>query len=90
LIIPTALPLAQTLASELSAFRLRPKPKPSEGDPWREMPNDDLVFAVGIVLWAGERVLAYEKDQFLGKINQAQREKQEQIQRFHRMWARGY
>lgn len=57
--IADALPLADTLQAELLGFQQKPPTKdPSSLDGWREAPQDDLVLAVGLACWAGERWLS--------------------------------
>jgi hypothetical protein len=58
--IARALPEAQTLTSELLAFKvsISLKGHDSYGNdvgPWRENPHDDLVLAVALACWFGEK-----------------------------------
>lgn len=60
--IPAALPLADTLARELGAFRVKLTAAANESfEAWRERDHDDLVLAVALAAWCGERVLAEEQ-----------------------------
>jgi hypothetical protein len=55
--VAPSLPGAQTLVRELQNFK---KKFPAVSDPfeaWREGPHDDLVLAVAIAAWLGERGL---------------------------------
>jgi len=58
--IPTALPLAQTLADELHNFKVTISALGHDsygaGDEWREGAHDDLVLAVALAAWFGEQV----------------------------------
>ena len=54
-VAPT-LPEAPTLVRELTNFRLKaPASTTDTLEAWREGRDDDLVFAVAIAAWAGER-----------------------------------
>jgi hypothetical protein len=54
--VAPALAEAQVLVRELSNFQMRRAPLASESlDAWREGPHDDLVLAVAIAAWEGER-----------------------------------
>jgi hypothetical protein len=54
--VPPTLPEAQTLVRELSNFRMKvPASNTDTLEVWREGRDDDLVFAVAIAAWAGER-----------------------------------
>ncbi len=57
--IPTALPLARTLADELHSFKVKLSPLGHDsygaGDEWRESAHDDLVLAVALAAWFGEQ-----------------------------------
>ena len=56
--IPTALPLARTLADELHNFKVTISPLGHDsygaGGEWREGQHDDLVLAVALAAWFGE------------------------------------
>jgi hypothetical protein len=55
--IPKTLPEVETLVRELGDFRYKPKlagPMPAEVE-WRPGRNDDLVFAVALAIWQGDR-----------------------------------
>jgi hypothetical protein len=56
--VAPALEMATTLAEELQQFRLKTVP-PSDVVvvEWRERPHDDLVLAVAVAAWYGERYL---------------------------------
>jgi hypothetical protein len=56
LTIASSLPKADLLAEELANFKVK-KPAIDGNDlaDWREAPHDDLVFAVAIAAWQGER-----------------------------------
>jgi hypothetical protein len=57
--VARSLPDAATLVSELESYRVKMPKNPS--DPvveWRERPHDDLVFALALAAWVGERALA--------------------------------
>jgi hypothetical protein len=58
LVIPTVLPLAETLVAELDAFRVRKTALGADTfgatSEWRENAHDDLVLAVALAVWAGE------------------------------------
>jgi hypothetical protein len=57
--IAQALPLAEELAEELLAFRVRVTDAGRETyGAWREGAHDDLVLAVGVAVWVGEQTLA--------------------------------
>jgi hypothetical protein len=49
------LEMAGTLAEELQQFRLRSVPLTDDAVEWRERPHDDLVLAVAVAAWQGER-----------------------------------
>lgn len=57
--IPSSLPHAALLAKELQCFRYRVELRAGTdtAEAWREGQNDDLVFALGLALWIGERNL---------------------------------
>ncbi len=62
--IARGLPEAQTLTSELLAFKvsISLKGHDSYGNdvgPWRENPHDDMVLAVALAVWYGENVKQY-------------------------------
>lgn len=60
----SSLPDADLLVKELHNFRT--KVSLNTSDPltaWREGQHDDLVLALGLAVWAGERVLAGEAEQ---------------------------
>jgi hypothetical protein len=46
---------AAPLAEELRRFRLKTAPLTDEVIEWRERPHDDLVLAIGVAAWYGER-----------------------------------
>jgi hypothetical protein len=55
LTVAASLPEAKVLAEELANFKLkRPLSSDNIAD-WRDAPHDDLVFAVAIAVWHGER-----------------------------------
>ena len=59
--IATGLPEAQTLTSELLAFKVSVSLKGHDSygndvGPWRENPHDDMVLAVALACWYGENV----------------------------------
>jgi hypothetical protein len=47
--------MSTTLADELQHFRLKTLPTTEDALEWRERPHDDLVFAVAVAAWQGER-----------------------------------
>jgi len=54
--IARELPDAELLVRELEGFRMKPPPK--SDDPmadWRDGPHDDLIFAVALAGWVGEK-----------------------------------
>ena len=54
-----ALPERELLIQELLAFRLKNAPTADEDfDSWRERAHDDLVLAVALALWSGEKVVS--------------------------------
>jgi hypothetical protein len=56
-----ALPERELLAQELRQFRLKPPPAGAETvESWRERPHDDLVLAVALACWLGERFPDFE------------------------------
>jgi hypothetical protein len=48
-------PEREVLAQELSAFRVKPPGADDLLEGWRERPHDDLVLAVALAAWLGER-----------------------------------
>jgi hypothetical protein len=51
-----SLPLTPTLARELETFRIKITGERNDTYPsWRERPHDDLVLALALALWYGER-----------------------------------
>lgn len=58
LAVAAALPEAETLTKEMLAFKvtISKTGHDSYGNDWRENPHDDLVLAVALAAWAGERV----------------------------------
>lgn len=58
LIIPANHPMAQTLATELTGFRvkinLRGHDSYGAGDDWRSAPHDDLVLGLALACWQAE------------------------------------
>ena len=60
LIIPSTLDLAETLVAELDNFRIKTTPLGHDtfgaGTEWREGAHDDLVLAVALAAWAGEKL----------------------------------
>ena len=51
---------AKTLVQELMSFRVKASLSPSETlESWRDGPHDDLVLAVAIAAWQGERLLEF-------------------------------
>jgi hypothetical protein len=56
--IREALPEAAELTKELQSFRLKSPPNTGNDlEAWRERPSDDLVFAMMLPIWFGERRL---------------------------------
>jgi hypothetical protein len=55
LIVASSLPYAALLMNELVNFKLKQPPKSDEIADWREAPHDDLVLAVAMAVWKGER-----------------------------------
>ena len=54
--VPLSLPEAQTLVQELLNFRVKVTASANETfEAWRERDHDDLVLAVAIAAWVGER-----------------------------------
>jgi hypothetical protein len=53
--VAPALEMAATLAEELQQFRLKAVPLTEDVVEWRERPHDDLVLAVAVAAWQGER-----------------------------------
>jgi hypothetical protein len=53
--VAPGLDMAATLADELQQFRMRTVPLTDDVVEWRERPHDDLVFAVAVAAWQGER-----------------------------------
>jgi hypothetical protein len=53
--VSQALKHARTLTAELHQFQLKAVPLKPDALEWRERPHDDLVLAVGIAVWQGER-----------------------------------
>jgi hypothetical protein len=53
--VAKGLEIAATLADELQQFRLRTVPLTDDVVEWRERPHDDLVLAVAVAAWYGER-----------------------------------
>jgi hypothetical protein len=49
------LAFAGTLAEELQQFRMKTAPLTDDVVEWRERPHDDLVLAVAVAAWHGER-----------------------------------
>jgi hypothetical protein len=61
LLIADALPEAAVLVRELEAFRAAPPVLRGEAvESWRERDHDDLVLAVAVAAWLGERALGAE------------------------------
>lgn len=56
--VAAGLPLAQTLQQEMLAFKVEISKSGHDayGNDWRENPHDDLVLAVSLAGWVGERV----------------------------------
>jgi hypothetical protein len=60
--IAQALPEAAILAKELETFQVKITAAANEAfGAWREGQHDDLVLAVALAAWAGERGLPYEE-----------------------------
>ncbi len=58
-VAPT-LPEAQTLTQELANFRMKVTPLANDMlDAWREGPHDDVVLAVALAAWQGERHIPF-------------------------------
>jgi hypothetical protein len=56
--VAQALPEAATLQQELLNFKAKPSTAPLESfEAWRENPHDDLVLAIAIAAWVGERAM---------------------------------
>ena len=53
--VSSSLPEAQTLVQELATFQMKVPTAGASLDAWREGRNDDLVLAVGVAAWEGER-----------------------------------
>jgi hypothetical protein len=53
--VSSSLPEAQTLVQELETFQMKVPVAGASLDAWREGRNDDLVLAVGVAAWVGER-----------------------------------
>jgi hypothetical protein len=72
--IPKALPLAKTLEEELLKFEVKISDAGNDSyGAWREGAHDDLVFALCLALWYGERVAAadqYVREHPTGRIEQ--------------------
>ena len=59
LVIPRSLALSSVLASELSTFKVKITTAANASfGAWREGEHDDLVLAVAMAVWAGNRVIA--------------------------------
>ncbi len=59
--VAKALPVAEVLVRELETFRVKITEAANETfGAWREGQHDDLVLAVALAAWAGERGLGYE------------------------------
>lgn len=58
LVVAGGLKEADTLVKELLAFKVKISDKghDSYGNDWRENPHDDMVLAVALAVWAGERI----------------------------------
>jgi hypothetical protein len=54
------LPERPLLAEELAAFQMRPPPPGASYESFRERPHDDLVLAVALAAWTGERYVPWE------------------------------
>lgn len=56
--VAQSLPEAATLTTELLNFKAKPSTSPLDSfEAWRENPHDDLVLAVAIAAWVGERAM---------------------------------
>jgi hypothetical protein len=55
-----ALPQRELLAQELRQFRMKPPAGAETVETWRERPHDDLVLAVALACWLGERFPDFE------------------------------
>lgn len=53
--IARAIPLADTMLRELLTFRMKVSLNAATVEAWREGPHDDLVLALAIALWIGEK-----------------------------------
>jgi hypothetical protein len=53
--IAKAIPLADTMLRELLNFRMKVSLNAATAEAWREGPHDDLVLALAIALWIGEK-----------------------------------
>jgi hypothetical protein len=53
--VAPALAEAQTLARELTTFRVKVVAAAADAAAWRDGPHDDLVLAVAVAAWEGER-----------------------------------
>jgi hypothetical protein len=58
--VSPALPEAATLARELAEFKIKAPPAGDVPELWREGPHDDLVLAVAIAAWLGERHVEFK------------------------------
>src|SRR5689334_13710545 len=53
--VAPALAEAELLAREMANFRAKATTAPEQAEPWREGAHDDLVLAVAVAAWQGER-----------------------------------
>jgi hypothetical protein len=61
--IAERLPEAETLTAELLAFKVKPQAQPVDTfETWREGERDDLVLAVGLAGWLGEKGQSWATD----------------------------
>ena len=55
--IAPVFPEAEPLCRELLDFRAKPVVAQGQDVAWRERPNDDLVLAMALAAWQGERAI---------------------------------
>ena len=69
LLIAPKLPYARQLAAEIRAFRVKVKAETGHEtfEAWRKRDHDDLVFALALAVWAGERFIGEPWDCTVGR-----------------------